>query len=39
VRLRFAGVHGSAALDAAAARVVDGRTDPYTAADELVASL
>ena len=39
VRLRFAAVHGSAALDAAAARVVDGETDPYSAADELVASL
>jgi hypothetical protein len=32
-------VHGSAALDAAAARVVAGQADPYTAADELVASL
>jgi LAO/AO transport system ATPase len=39
VRQRFASVHGSAALDAAAARVVDGATDPYTAADELVAQL
>jgi LAO/AO transport system kinase len=39
VRLRFAGVHGSAALAAAAERVVDGETDPYTAADELVAAL
>jgi LAO/AO transport system kinase len=39
VRLRFAAVHGSAALDAAAARVVEGDTDPYTAAEELVASL
>jgi LAO/AO transport system kinase len=39
VRLRFAQVHGSAALDAAAARVVDGATDPYAAADGLIASL
>jgi LAO/AO transport system kinase len=39
VRVRLAQVHGSAALDAAAARVVDGATDPYSAADELVASL
>jgi LAO/AO transport system kinase len=39
VRRRFADVHGSADLDAAAARVVTGRTDPYTAADELVAAL
>jgi LAO/AO transport system ATPase len=39
VRLRLGDVHGSAALDAAAVRVVVGETDPYTAADELVASL
>ena len=39
VRRRFAGVHGSSALAAAAARVVAAETDPYTAADELVASL
>ncbi len=39
VKLRLGGVHGSAALDSAAARVVDGDTDPYTAADELVAAL
>jgi LAO/AO transport system ATPase len=39
VKLRFGQVHGSAALDAAAARVVAGDTDPYTAAEELVASL
>ena len=37
--LRFAQVHGSAALDAAAERVVAGETDPYSAADELVESL
>jgi GTPase len=39
VKLRFAQVHGSTALDAAAARVVEGATDPYTAAEELVATL
>jgi LAO/AO transport system ATPase len=39
VKQRFADVHGSAALDAAAGRVVDGDTDPYSAADELVATL
>lgn len=39
VRQRFASVHGSAALGAAAERVVAGQSDPYTAADELVASL
>jgi LAO/AO transport system kinase len=39
VRLRFGSVHGSTALDAAAARVVAGETDPYSAAEELVASL
>jgi LAO/AO transport system kinase len=39
VRARFAQVHGSAALDAAAGRVVAGETDPYAAAEDLVASL
>jgi LAO/AO transport system kinase len=39
VKQRFAEVHGSAALGAAAARVVDGETDPYSAADDLVARL
>ena len=39
VRQRFAAVHGSAALDAAAARVVAGETDPYTAAEDLIATL
>jgi LAO/AO transport system kinase len=39
VRVRFAAVHGSAGLAAAAAQVVAGTTDPYTAADELVATL
>ncbi len=39
VRQRFAQVHGSAALDAAAQRVVDGDTDPFAAADELIAHL
>ncbi len=39
LRRRMAGVHGSAALDEAAARVVAGKTDPYTAADALIAEL
>jgi LAO/AO transport system kinase len=39
VRQRFASVHGSTALGAAARRVVAGETDPYSAADELVAAL
>jgi LAO/AO transport system kinase len=39
VRQRFAQVHGSAALDAAAQRVVDGGTDPFAAADDLIATL
>lgn len=39
VKLRIGQVHGSTALGRAAARVVAGETDPYTAADELVASL
>ncbi|MCW2658122.1 MAG: Lysine arginine ornithine transport system kinase [Jatrophihabitans sp.] len=39
VRQKFGDVHGSAALDEAAGRVVDGETDPYSAADELVATL
>ena len=34
LRRRMAGVHGSAALDEAAARVVAGKTDPYTAAPD-----
>jgi LAO/AO transport system kinase len=38
VRARFAAVHGSPALDAAAARVVAGQTDPYVAAAGLVAA-
>jgi LAO/AO transport system kinase len=39
VRQRFAAVHGSAALGAAAKRVVSGETDPYSAAEGLIASL
>jgi LAO/AO transport system kinase len=39
VRARLGDVHGSAALQLAAARVVNGRTDPYAAAEELVAAL
>jgi LAO/AO transport system kinase len=37
--MRFAQVHGSAALADAAARVARGATDPYTAADQLIAAL
>jgi GTPase len=39
VKQRLAQVHGSAALDEAAASVVAGATDPYSAADRLVAAL
>jgi len=39
LRERIGDVHGSAALDTLAAAVVNGETDPYTAADELVATL
>jgi LAO/AO transport system ATPase len=39
LRERLGDVHGSAALGALAERVVAGRTDPYTAADELVEQL
>ncbi|MCW2498063.1 methylmalonyl Co-A mutase-associated GTPase MeaB [Jatrophihabitans sp.] len=39
VRQRFAHVHGSDALDEAAARVVAGESDPYTAAEALIAAL
>jgi len=39
LRLRFAQVHGTAALSTAAMRVVAGETDPYSAADLLVESL
>ena len=39
VRQRFAQVHGSAALDKAADRVVIGETDPFAAAEALVAEL
>ncbi|HYT09157.1 MAG TPA: methylmalonyl Co-A mutase-associated GTPase MeaB [Mycobacteriales bacterium] len=39
LRERIGDVHGSAALDALAARVVAGDLDPYTAADDLVATL
>jgi LAO/AO transport system kinase len=39
VKQRLADVHGSAALDEAAARVVAGDTDPYSAAEQLVESL
>ena len=39
LRERIGDVHGSAALDALAARVVSGELDPYAAADELVETL
>jgi LAO/AO transport system kinase len=39
LRERMGDVHGSAALGTLAEQVVAGRTDPYRAADELVASL
>jgi LAO/AO transport system kinase len=39
VRSRFDGVRGSATLDALSVRVAAGETDPFTAAEELVASL
>jgi LAO/AO transport system kinase len=39
VRQRLAAVHGSTALDAAAGRVAEGASDPYTAAEDLIAAL
>jgi LAO/AO transport system kinase len=39
LRARLGDVHGAAALGALAAQVVAGETDPYRAADELVAGL
>jgi LAO/AO transport system kinase len=39
LRERMGGLGGSAALEALAGRVVAGETDPYRAADELVAQL
>ena len=39
LRERISDVRGSSALDALAARVVAGQTDPYSAADELVANV
>jgi LAO/AO transport system kinase len=39
VRQRFAQVHGSAALAEASARVAAGTSDPYTAAEALIAAL
>ncbi|KAA9374062.1 methylmalonyl Co-A mutase-associated GTPase MeaB [Microbispora cellulosiformans] len=38
LRSRFAGLHGDR-LDALAARLLDAGTDPYTAADDLLAAL
>jgi LAO/AO transport system kinase len=39
VRARFGDLHGAVALPALAGRVVAGEIDPYSAADELVASV
>jgi LAO/AO transport system kinase len=39
LRERMGDVHGSAALESLAEKVVAGETDPYTAADDLVAEL
>jgi LAO/AO transport system kinase len=39
VRRRFGEIHGAAGLRELAGRVADGKVDPYSAADELVASL
>jgi len=39
LRSRFADLHGDARLDVLAAKVTDGDTDPYAAADELIAAL
>jgi LAO/AO transport system kinase len=39
LRERIGDLHGSAALDALAGRVLSGGLDPYAAADELVATL
>ncbi|MFC9691801.1 methylmalonyl Co-A mutase-associated GTPase MeaB [Kribbella sp. NPDC056951] len=39
LRRRFAHLHGDARLDVLAAKVAEGNTDPYSAADELIAAL
>jgi len=39
LRSRFAQLHGDARLDVLAAKVADGDTDPYSAADELIAAI
>jgi LAO/AO transport system kinase len=39
LRSRFAHLHGDARLDVLAAKVADGDTDPYAAANELIAAL
>jgi LAO/AO transport system kinase len=39
LRSRFAHLHGDARLDVLAAKVADGDTDPYSAADELLDAL
>jgi len=39
LRERFGDLHGDARLDRLAARLAAGETDPYTAADEIIAAL
>jgi LAO/AO transport system kinase len=39
LRARFAHLHGDARLDVLAAKVADGDSDPYAAADDLIAAL
>jgi LAO/AO transport system kinase len=39
LRERFGDLHGDARLDRLAGRLVAGETDPYTAADEIIAAL
>jgi LAO/AO transport system kinase len=39
LRSRFAHLHGDARLDVLAAKVADGSTDPYSAADELLDAI
>ncbi|HEY0620810.1 MAG TPA: methylmalonyl Co-A mutase-associated GTPase MeaB [Kribbella sp.] len=39
LRARFSHLHGDARLDVLAAKVADGDTDPYAAADDLIAAL
>jgi len=39
LRRRFGDLHGDARLDALADRVLNGQSDPYSAADEIIAAL